>query len=361
MTKHKRTKNKTKRVVKKQLQFSFFLSLTFVTLFITVAWWFIGSYYETNHPKAVSGVNYIDPNAYKNLNLSEAAKASYTNKPLESIKDLGIIRTVGHGVVSFNVPKDGLVENALITLPTTPQPARGYPVVVLCHGYANPWEYSTTAAYLGDMEFYSRNGYAVIKPDFRGQGSSLSSGSPEGAYYSMAYNTDVLSLIAAIKQTSYLDKTHINIWGHSMGGYIALRASVLEPAIKNVVLISAPVGNISDMYSDYVAISDTRNSTAAQIKAEELDQHGTPLSNPNYWSTVSPLSYLGRTHAHIQIHVGTNDHIVPPQFSHDLASELDGLHRDHSYYVYQGGSHGLVPQRADIWARSLALFNQSLE
>jgi dipeptidyl aminopeptidase/acylaminoacyl peptidase len=360
MLRSKRTVHKTRKKQKQKLSLSFSASLIIIPAFMALCWWFIGSYYGTNRPAAVEGANYVDPNAYKNLDLSEAAKASYTNQPLSVIKDLGIVRNIKRSLVNFEVPKDGISENALMTLPTTAQPAKGYPVVILCHGYANPWEYSTTSAYLADMEFYSSNGYAVIKPDFRGQGSSLSSGTPEGAYYSMAYNTDILSLVAAIKQTTYLDKNNLSIWGHSMGGYVALRAAMLEPAIKNVVVVSAPVGTIQNMYSDYVAISDTHNSTAAQIKAEQINQHGTPAANPDYWNKVSPLSYLATTKANIQIHVGTNDGIVPPEFSEELDTKLNELHKDHAYYIYQGGLHGLVPQRPLIWQRSLDLFNQSL-
>jgi predicted esterase len=90
-----------------------------------------------------------------------------------------------------------------------------------------------------------------------------------------------------------------------------------------------------------------------------LQEHGSPLSNPDYWNKVSPLAYLNKVKAHIQIHVGTNDLVVPPLFSQDLNTVLDNLHQPHSYYVYEGGRHGLVPQRALIWQRSLQLLNQT--
>ena len=292
---------------------------------------------------------------YNSLDLSKARLATYTNKPLSTVGSLGIVKGVRESIISFGVPKDGLTEYGLMTLPPKTTSSSKWPVVILLHGYTNPLRYSTTNAYLPDMEFYSQHGFAVIKPDFRGQGFSLAQGTPDGAYYSMSYNTDVLSLIAAVKKTSYLDKGNINLWGQSMGGYIALRAAVLSPDIKNVILLSAPVGNIADMFSSYTASSDSNNPQAAEIKAYQLNLNGTPISNPKFWDKTSPLNYLTDTHAHIQINVGTADKVVPPHFSADLNQTLNRLKKPHDYYVYQGGTHGLLAQRQLIWDRSLRL------
>ncbi len=295
---------------------------------------------------------------YKSLDLGLARQATYTNKPITVVKDLGVLNNVRESVVSFGVPKDGLNEYGLMTLPLQKLPAgKKYPVIVLCHGYVTPQAYSTLNDYTTDMDFYSQHGFAVIKPDYRGNGLSLTDGTPDGAYYSMSYNTDVMSLIAAIKQTSFLDDKNISIWGHSMGGYIALRAAVISPDIKNVILLSAPVGTAEDMYGSYMPVSDANNPTALEIRNNELTAHGTPLSDPTYWNSASPLNYLKDTKAYIQIHVGSNDQIVPPQFSIDLSDKLTSLKKPHQYFVYAGADHGLVTQREAIWQRSLEVLN----
>jgi dipeptidyl aminopeptidase/acylaminoacyl peptidase len=320
------------------------------------AWWLLGPKKQIDLPKpggVIEGRS--EPvTAYKNLDLGQAAKATYAGSKITVTSNLGVIDDVSQQVISFQVPKDGLNEYGLMTLPNSPPPEGGYPVLILCHGYYNPLYYPTDKAYLGDMEFYSRSGFAVIKPDFRGQGLSLAQGRPEGAYYSMAYNTDVMSLISAVKQTRYLNKNNINIWGQSMGAYIALRASVLSPDIKKTILLSGPVGYVQDMYSSYVAISDTNNSIAAGIRADQLARHGTPLSNPAYWNNTSPLNYIAHTKSFIQIHVGTADELVPPHFSADLDAVLNAHNKAHEYFIYPGAQHGLVNARPVIWQRSLA-------
>ena len=333
--------------------------LLIVAIFLSVLGWLADTRYEDAHP--VSGQTSENGQAadnYKQLNLSIAAKAYYSNKAIKKKYVVGSGSGFSNLVFDFSVPKDGLTEHGLMSLPTSAQPPGGYPVVILLHGYTNPWSYSTYKAYLGDMDFYAAHGFAVLKPDLRGQGVSLADGTPDGANYSMSYNTDVMSLIAAVRQTKYLDKTNINLWGHSMGAYIALRAAVLTPPIRNVILLSGPVGYIQDMYSSYVAISDSLNPTASAIRADELARFGTPLSNPAFWDTTSPINYVSKSKAHFQIHVGTADVIVPPRFSADLDQALSKAGKDHEYYVYAGGTHGLGKQRDLIWQRSLAALNK---
>jgi dipeptidyl aminopeptidase/acylaminoacyl peptidase len=292
--------------------------------------------------------------AYKSLDLRIASQAIYPSSPIQVVKDMGVENNVHLQIIHFDVKDDGLVESALLALPTTPKPSTGYPVIVLCHGYVNPLYYSTEKAYLPDVDFYAQHGYAVVKPDYRGQGHSLGHGSPDGAYYSMAYNTDVMSLISAIKQSPKFNKKNINLWGHSMGAYIALRASVLSPDIKNTFILSGPVGYINDMYSSYVAISDANNAVAADIRAKELSAHGTPADNLPYWQNASPLNFLSRSRSFYQIHVGTADKIVPPHFSDDLVKQLKKDSVAYEYYVYNGGDHGLMGYRTDyIWPRTL--------
>lgn len=294
---------------------------------------------------------------YRNLDLSTARQATYSSPAVSIIKSTVNKHGVRHAIFRFRVPKDGLSEYGFLTLPDGPAPSNGYPVIILCHGYANPTRYSTTSAYLADMEFYAKHGFAVLKPDYRGQGLSFHDGQPEGAYYSMAYNTDVLSLIAAVKQTNYLDPKRINLFGHSMGAYIALRAAVLSPDIKDVVLLSGPVGSARDLYTSYKAISDIDNRQAATIKKSQILQHGTPTSNPEFWDKTSPLSFLSDMHAVVEINVGTADRIVPPLLSLDLAQALATDHKVYQYYVYPGAGHSLGVQRSIIWSRSLRLFN----
>lgn len=298
-----------------------------------------------------------DKDKYTNLDLRIAKLAVYKGAPLTVTKDLGVYGGVRQRIVSFPVYSSNLVEFGLMTLPRAAPPAGGYPVLILLHGYVNPPRYSTTKFYVTQMEYYSSHGYAVIKPDLRGQGLSKNAGRPEGAYFSMGYNVDVQSLLASVKDTSYLNANNINLWGHSMGAYVALRAAVLSPDVRRVILLSGPVGSLQQMYNTYIPISDRNNPVALLIKSTVLDRFGTPDSNPGYWDNASPINFLNQTKARYQIHVGQQDTVVPPVFSSQLDSALTKAKIPHEYYSYENGDHGLVLQMPQVLQRSLDFLN----
>ena len=92
---------------------------------------------------------------------------------------------------------DGLKIYALLTIPKDDMPQFGWPVIIFNHGYIPPAEYRTTEKYLAYTDAFSRNGYILFRPDYRGHGNS--EGNPEGGYYSPAYTIDVLNAVSSIK------------------------------------------------------------------------------------------------------------------------------------------------------------------
>lgn len=301
------------------------------------------------------GGTYGGANYHNDLDLTVASKAAYPSNPLRIVNSLGSPQGIPEKVISFKVPDDNLKEYGLMTLPPGKEPAKGWPVIILCHGYTNPAKYSEMNTYIGDMRFYSSYGFAVIKPDYRGQGRTLHQGQANSGYYSMVYNTDVMSLISAIKQTNSFDKTNINLWGHSFGAYIALRAAVLSPDIKNVILLSGPVDSLSKMYLTYSPPSDENNLIALKTRQQVFNKYGPPTENTLFWRNASPINFVSRIKARLQIHAGGRDLIVPPEFSADLDRALTKARIQHEYYVYPDGQHSLASQRWLIWPRSLQL------
>jgi pimeloyl-ACP methyl ester carboxylesterase len=297
--------------------------------------------------------------SYSSLDLRITAKNSFNSGAVSPVQSLEPIEGVSRQIFSYRVPAAGLIEYGLLVEPQTPLPPGGRPVIILCHGYESPTRYSTVDSYVSDMIFYAQHGYAVYKPDFRGQGLSINQGQADSAYYSMVYNTDLMSLISALKSTKSVDKSDINLWGHSMGSYIALRAAVLSPDIKNLILLSGPVDSLSRMYLAYIPPSDVNNLTALKTRNDLFAKYGTPNENTAFWKYASPINLLPRLKAHTQIHVGSLDQVVPPEFSADLDTALSRQHLKHEYYVYPEGTHSLGPQRYLIWSRSLQLLMPS--
>lgn len=140
---------------------------------------------------------------------------------------------------------DGLKIYALLTVPIGQRPTTGWPVVIFNHGYIQPEQYRTTEKYLAYTDAFSRNGYIVLKSDYRGHGNS--EGKPEGAYYSPAYTIDILNAVSSIKKYQDADPKRIGMWGHSMGGMIILRSMVITKDIKTGEIWAGVVASYEDL------------------------------------------------------------------------------------------------------------------
>ncbi|MBP9676070.1 MAG: alpha/beta fold hydrolase [Anaerolineaceae bacterium] len=163
---------------------------------------------------------------------------------------------VGYDRYIISYLSDGFKNYALMTIPTGTKPDTGWPAIILNHGYISPAEYSTTERYIDYVDRIARSGYIVLKPDYRGHGSS--EGGPEigGGYGSPDYTVDVLNALSSLQAYADADPNRIGMWGHSMGGQITLRAMVVSQEIRAGVIW----GGVVPPYPDIIARWDyTRN------------------------------------------------------------------------------------------------------
>ncbi len=261
---------------------------------------------------------------------------------------------------------DGLTIHGLLTVPNTPKPAGGYPVIIFNHGYIAPTTYVTTERYVAYVDAFARNGYIVFKPDYRGHGTS--DGKPEGAYYSPAYATDVLNALSTLKRYKDANPDKIGMWGHSMGGNIILRNIVVNlKDIKAAVIWGGVVGTYDDLLNNW------HKRATYQPGPQELalrnnyrknltDQYGTPEINPSFWKAIDPLSYISDIQTPIQLHTGEDDEEVPPEFSANFYEKLILAKKTAEYYIYPGGDHDISSPNFELaMERSIAFFDRYLK
>lgn len=255
---------------------------------------------------------------------------------------------------------EGLKIYAYMTVPTGAAPATGWPVVLFNHGYIPPDVYRSTERYIAYQDAFARNGYIVFRPDYRGHASS--EGEAEGAYGSPAYTIDVLNALASIEQYAAADPARIGLWGHSMGGYITLRAMVVRPQIKAGVIWAGVVGSYNDMLNNW---RRPNNSTPATIPQRARrwrqvlqEKMGTPEENPAYWASISANSYLDEIAAPIQLQHGTADADVPVEFSRTLRDQIGGVGGVVEYWEYAGDNHNLSINLGTALQRSVNFFDQ---
>ena len=129
---------------------------------------------------------------------------------------------------------EGLKIYGLLTVPFGEMPPTGWPAIVFNHGYIPPEVYRSTERYIAYVDSLARSGYIVYRIDYRGH--DRSEGEASGAYGSPGYLVDVLNAVSALQAFPQADPQRIGMWGHSMGGFLTLRAMVISPSIRAGVI-----------------------------------------------------------------------------------------------------------------------------
>ena len=147
-----------------------------------------------------------------------------------------------------NYFSDGLAIHGFVNIPEGKGP---FPVIVALHGYIPASEYKTLDYSTRYADSIARKGYIVLHPNLRNFPPSDSVGRQQD--YLAGYTIDVLNMLAHVQEMAgqpgifeNADLTRMGIWGHSLGGGIALRVVGLVDEIKAAVLYAA----VSQRYSN---------------------------------------------------------------------------------------------------------------
>jgi uncharacterized protein len=288
---------------------------------------------------------------------------------------------------TFSYKSDGLKIYALLTVPKEDlsassglkKPKTGWPVIIFNHGYIQPEQYRTTEKYIAYIDAFSRNGYIVFKSDYRGHGNS--EGKPEGAYYSPAYTIDVLNAVSSIKKLkgpespstssgSLVDANRIGMWGHSMGGMIILRSMVVSKDIKAGVIWAGVVASYEDLANNWHHpdlnprpwIPSQREQAARRPERQELiNKYGDFKTNPQFWQSISPITFVKDISGPIQLQHGTADEEVPLLFSQKLNEALINAGKTVEFFTYEDGDHNLSNNLSIALQRSVDFFDKHLK
>lgn len=283
--------------------------------------------------------------------------------------DLVVEQTLSPGsnysreIVSYK--SEGLKIYALLTIPNGQKPATGWPVIIFNHGYIPPSQYRTTERYISYTDGFSRNGYILIRPDYRGHGNS--EGEASGGYGSSAYTVDVLNAVASVKQHPDADPSRIGMWGHSMGGFITLRSMVASPDIKAGVIWGGVVGSYPDMLKNWRRRTNPTSTPfplptgARRWRQALVEEYGEPETNPTFWNSISANSFLSDISGPLALHHGEADSSVPVQFSKTLGEQMTRAGKTVEVFTYPGDDHDITANFGTAMRRSIEFFDKYLK
>lgn len=226
---------------------------------------------------------------------------------------------------------DDLHVTGMATIPAGPGP---FPVVLLNHGYVLPSQYATGVGTRVMADALARRGLVTLATDYRGLGGSqddmrLNIGAR------LEFVVDVLNLASAAREFPEAQPGRIGVWGHSLGGELAIRAGVVDPWIGPIALW-APLSVWLDDISDYYRVPTSRSSN--QLRA-----------------ALSAGNYLQGLTGPVDIHQGADDLAVNPAWATKLRMAMEEAGVASNLYVYPGVGH-LLNASAQTVVRNSAEF-----
>ncbi len=260
---------------------------------------------------------------------------------------------------------EGLRINAVLAVPDGEPPPGGWPVIVLNHGYIRPSEYRSTERYIAFVDAIAKNGYIAFMPDYRGHGDS--EGDATGGYGSPAYAIDVLNAVSSLKRYPDADAGRIGMWGHSMGGQITLRAMVTSGDVKAGVIWAGVVAPYPNLPTNWLRSGSPPANSGAPVTGSRgwsrslIGEFGSPEENPDFWSAISPNSYLADISGPVQLHHSTTDTHVPLKFSEILYEQLLDAERAVELFTYENDDHNISRNFSLAADRTISFFDVHLK
>jgi uncharacterized protein len=296
------------------------------------------------------------------LAITTMREKSYPGSAITISQTLSSGTNYSRYVVSYK--SDGFTIYGLLTVPIGKKPAKGWPVILFNHGYIPPASYSTSSSYAVMIDPLAASGYIVFAPDYRGNDDSQ--GKPTQPYITPDYVTDSMNALSSIKKYKDANPNNIGVFGHSMGGNIALHELVMTHDFKAAELMAGVVGNETDLLSWWhnriAAHSIVGNDLDTSYVVEQMiKDHATPATNPTYWNAIDPTKFVSDITTPVQIQVGNADTEVPPEFSSTLDTSLQKAQKIVDYHIYPGADHNLSPDTSSAMAETIRFFNKYLK
>lgn len=288
------------------------------------------------------------PDPYAGLTIADLTARRYGGGEVVALETLAVTSAFTRTLIAYE--SDGL---RIVGFMNTPIGAGPFPVVIVLHGYVDPARYRTLTYTTPYADALARQGYLVVHPNLRNFPPSDTGPDP----FRVGLAVDVLNLIALIKAQAgrpglfaQADADRIGLWGHSMGGGVALRVLVVSPDVRAAVLYGSMSGDERQNYEKIIVWSGRQRG---------LWELSVP---PADLARIAPIGFLDRITAAVSIHHGEADETVPLAWSLDLCERLQALGKTVECFTYPGQPHTFVGEGNRLFIeRMLAFFARTLD
>jgi dipeptidyl aminopeptidase/acylaminoacyl peptidase len=283
------------------------------------------------------------PDPFAGLTIDDLAARRYGGGSLQAESAPAPTGAFTRTLVSY--PSDGLRIHGFVDEPAGAGP---FPVVLVLHGYVEPSTYRTLGYTTRYADALAGAGYLAIHPNYRNHPPSDSADEP----FRVGYAIDVLNLAAIVRQTAgrpgplaRADGERIALFGHSMGGGIAIRAITVDPALDAAVLYGAMNADERLNYERILNYWSGGSRGREELSTPEQDLR-----------RISPVHHLDRIAAAVAVHHGARDGDVPPEWSRDLCARLEALGKAPECHEYPGAGHLFTGQTDALFMERVRTF-----
>lgn len=296
--------------------------------------------------------------AYTIENMKSAQLVPAEFIKIETLKDSPDFTTYSFSM-KFN-PNLSLPTKSLVTgVINEPKPEGTFPLVVMIRGFVDQSIYTPGVGTKNAAEYFAKNGYLTIAPDFLGYaGSDTESGNIFETRF-QTYTT-VISLLNSIATPSFAEATdhkwdgkNIFIWAHSNGGQIAL-TTLATLGVDYPTTLWAPV---TKPFPYSVLYYTDESQDGGKFIRSELSKFEKLYNVDNFSFT----NYLDQIKAPLQFSQGTADDAVPVDWTVSMVNKLKKIGLDVTYNQYAGSDHNLRPAWNTVVENDLNFFKKWLK
>ena len=268
--------------------------------------------------------------------------------------------TKKYNTILFSYPSDGLTIYGRADVPIGTSSAQTFPVVVINRGYIPSSSFQQETAYNNISQTFAEHGFLAITPNYRNNGQS---DKEKTIIPILAYPIDVLNLLSSLQTLPQANPNEIFLWGHSVGGQVALSTLAAYDRNENMhdihILATSVWAPVIDPYLGYARFSEVFGNTKAPYRSV-VKAFGTFSKSTLLWESVSPLFYVGDITTPLRIVHGVNDVILPYQWSIELYNDLKTYHNNATLSLYANVDHNFINTWRNVELEDIAYFESFL-